>query len=775
MEKIVLSLLIGLFSITSLAAVNGGDTVNIHLRNHSSYYHDKSDTESLDTLSKKIFSKKPMGGFFEGAVWTKANVCIERDQKLHFVYKDPAGSIDVFVGTNPKPKSYDFLKIKGLAPHFWVDIPLELSKGCHVLTARYKSGDVLNFGATLMDEKSFRRTETNFLTFYSIYYALFSFILLIVFFFLLKFRTRLYFFFAALVITQDILGASLLNGFIFRFAMSPSNFVEYDIGNIFALLMNASLVAFAISFLKERIRLFTWLSWGFVAVQLVLVAPLLVNLFIPVHSQNAWLSNIVNNSILLSCFWALGLAVLDIGSMRARLFLFASGAKVGGQFVKTLLLQGDVSEQFFLFGYDLSFFVFNIGAIGSLIEAFAIVGILMASYFRDIEKKNTELKVAMEELKKSKMEKALVSLSKRLAHDIRGPLSALDMTISSSEFTGEHRAVAKQAVARLGDIAHNLLAKKTDEQLLHPQKKKQGVSKWQICDVVQTILSEKTVQYKNRKGLSLSVNFEDSVFSAFSMIERSEFQRALSNVMENAADSIDEDGSIVVTIERLSNTKQICIKTTDSGKGIPKSVLPNIGQEGFSFAKNGSGLGLFHAVNTIEAWGGELKIDSEENRGTSVSILLPECQPPAWFEGKLEFLENQQIALIEDDECTRSAWRRRIGEAFKRKGVAHGTISEFSNGDDFSRWIQSDGSKIGFFIFDHDLGSGKNGLELIKKFDLQSMAVLMTSSYEDAEIQRQCVKIGVKCIPKTQGAMVPIVIEPSKSPNEPRRAVDAAL
>ena len=50
-------------------------------------------------------------------------------------------------------------------------------------------------------------------------------------------------------------------------------------------------------------------------------------------------------------------------------------------------------------------------------------------------------------------------------------------------------------------------------------------------------------------------------------------------------------------------------------------------------------------------------------------------------------------------------------------------------------------------MIDYDLGdSAPNGLDIIEKLDISSKATLVTNRYDDTEIQKRCVSLGVKII-----------------------------
>jgi two-component system sensor histidine kinase AtoS len=61
----------------------------------------------------------------------------------------------------------------------------------------------------------------------------------------------------------------------------------------------------------------------------------------------------------------------------------------------------------------------------------------------------------------------------------------------------------------------------------------------------------------------------------------------------------------------------------DTGAGIPRSELGRIFVPGYTTKETGSGVGLTIAERVITAHHGRVLIDSEEGRGTTVTVILP--------------------------------------------------------------------------------------------------------------------------------------------------------
>ena len=102
-----------------------------------------------------------------------------------------------------------------------------------------------------------------------------------------------------------------------------------------------------------------------------------------------------------------------------------------------------------------------------------------------------------------------------------------------------------------------------------------------------------------------------------------ELNQAFMNLLRNAAQAIEEQGTITITT--YSDQEQVYVSISDTGKGIPPDVLPRIYDPGFTTQSGGvgKGLGLSIVYNIIQKHHGDIKVDSEVGKGTEVTISLP--------------------------------------------------------------------------------------------------------------------------------------------------------
>jgi signal transduction histidine kinase len=100
-----------------------------------------------------------------------------------------------------------------------------------------------------------------------------------------------------------------------------------------------------------------------------------------------------------------------------------------------------------------------------------------------------------------------------------------------------------------------------------------------------------------------------------------ELKEVLVNLLENARLAGDVGTRVVIRATRIDDG---CVEltVTDDGAGIPADVLPRIFEPQFSTRSKGTGLGLAIVQRVVRAWGGSVAVDSEQGRGTTVSVQL---------------------------------------------------------------------------------------------------------------------------------------------------------
>jgi len=100
------------------------------------------------------------------------------------------------------------------------------------------------------------------------------------------------------------------------------------------------------------------------------------------------------------------------------------------------------------------------------------------------------------------------------------------------------------------------------------------------------------------------------------------------NLLLNAAEAIDSEGQIGIEMFPLKN-RHACVKITDNGCGISPEALKSIFDPFVTTKPNGTGLGLSIVHRILEVYDAWLNVESELNKGTTVTLNFKQIVPPA--------------------------------------------------------------------------------------------------------------------------------------------------
>jgi signal transduction histidine kinase len=113
------------------------------------------------------------------------------------------------------------------------------------------------------------------------------------------------------------------------------------------------------------------------------------------------------------------------------------------------------------------------------------------------------------------------------------------------------------------------------------------------------------------------------------MVDPKRLSLAITNILENAIRYNVENGEVTVKIDLMKDKPYVVVSVRDTGIGIPQEALSKLFTK-FYRAENavktqteGSGLGLYIAKGIVTAHGGQIWVESELGRGTTISFALP--------------------------------------------------------------------------------------------------------------------------------------------------------
>ena len=261
----------------------------------------------------------------------------------------------------------------------------------------------------------------------------------------------------------------------------------------------------------------------------------------------------------------------------------------------------------------------------------------------EIEAANKNLEHALVQLRSTQeqllMKEKMASLGNLVAgvtHEINNPIGAV---ISSGDISRRCLDRLKQALSQPGNIDHDAVARTLhvlDDNIENTLKASERVATlvrslknfarldeadFQTVDIHEGLDTALTLLGREiSQGITIEKHYGDLPRIA---CYPGQLNQAFLSILRNAADAIEQSGTISLRTQLVDSAIEITI--ADTGRGIPRQKLERIFDIGFSSSgtrvKMGSGLSSSYSI--IQRHDGEISIVSDVGKGTTVTIRLP--------------------------------------------------------------------------------------------------------------------------------------------------------
>ena len=120
--------------------------------------------------------------------------------------------------------------------------------------------------------------------------------------------------------------------------------------------------------------------------------------------------------------------------------------------------------------------------------------------------------------------------------------------------------------------------------------------------------------------MSVHLNLEDQLPSL--LLDSDQLKQAFFNLLKNAYQALPGSGG-EVHLNSRSTEYEVIVSIQDNGSGISPEIMGSLFEPFRSSRQSGTGLGLLIVRRIVREHGGEIKVESEEGKGTTVQLYFP--------------------------------------------------------------------------------------------------------------------------------------------------------
>jgi two-component system, NtrC family, nitrogen regulation sensor histidine kinase NtrY len=243
------------------------------------------------------------------------------------------------------------------------------------------------------------------------------------------------------------------------------------------------------------------------------------------------------------------------------------------------------------------------------------LGMLVDS-FNKMTKQLTRSRI---ELKKAEREAAWRDIARRVAHEIKNPLTPMKLSIQHlyEIYNGDKKIDFSAALTKTQEMMIKEIDKLNRIATEFSNFAKLPGQNYTILNINE-IISEVVDLYSMYDNIKFVLDLDINL--NLIKADRQELNRALQNIVKNSVQSISGNGYINILTNSIEN--KIILTISDNGCGIDNDTLKNLFTPNFSTKSTGMGLGLAIAKKTFDDLRAEIKYESEINKGTKATIIF---------------------------------------------------------------------------------------------------------------------------------------------------------
>jgi PAS domain S-box-containing protein len=239
----------------------------------------------------------------------------------------------------------------------------------------------------------------------------------------------------------------------------------------------------------------------------------------------------------------------------------------------------------------------------------------------------TDLLRRERELARAQQLALIGELAAGLAHEIKNPLAgikgAMDILIQRRSQNDPEYSVldnVRQEVNRIDSSVHSLLRRTRPRSIKLAEASLVKI----VYNAVMLARDQIASADKNSNQIKIIYHPHDSPLNV--LVDAPQIEDAVLNLIINAIEAIEGEGSIIVELHREENNSpngEAVIIVKDNGRGIPAQNMKSIFSPFFTTKENGTGLGLAAVWRIMRIHSGRVEASSNIGEGSTFKLRIP--------------------------------------------------------------------------------------------------------------------------------------------------------
>jgi signal transduction histidine kinase/CheY-like chemotaxis protein len=221
--------------------------------------------------------------------------------------------------------------------------------------------------------------------------------------------------------------------------------------------------------------------------------------------------------------------------------------------------------------------------------------------------------------------KALGQMASGIAHDINNALSPVALYTESllekeTQLSEPGRGALQVIQRAVHDVAVTVGRMREFYRHREPQLTLTPVDLNQLVPQVVELTRARWSDMPQQRGVVIELRTELAADLPAIMGAEGEIREALTNLIFNAVDAMPEGGTLTLR-SRARRSDQVCVEVIDTGLGMDEATRTRCLEPFFTTkGERGTGLGLAMVYGAVQRHSGEIEVESEVGRGTTIRL-----------------------------------------------------------------------------------------------------------------------------------------------------------